>query len=217
MTKSPNTKVNLMPALKKEVEENILDAALSIFSRKGLMGARMVEIAKEADITRASLNYYFRSKEQLYQAVIKKGMSTLKGEILASIHEAEHSFEGFTEAFIRGLIQTFRRNPDLPFFMINIQLEAPEPLIQPVFEELDPRKDLFAFAKDILLRAIQEKKIKPIEPIHFMESLISLCAYPFLNKKLIIKTMEYSPEQMDQFYLDRIEIVTQLMINGYVI
>lgn len=204
-----------MPVLKTEIEDKILAAGLRIFSRKGLKGARMVEIAQEADLTRASLNYYFRSKEQLYLAVMKKGFGTLKANILAAITQTEHTYEEFVHALVEGLIQSFRKAPEMPFFLVNVNIESPERLVNEVFGELDPRKDLFAFVSAMLDKSIKEGKINPIEPIHFLENITSLCAFPFLNKQVIIRTMSYTPEQLDQFYVDRIEIVTQLMVDGY--
>ena len=50
-------------------EENILKAATSIFHKKGMAGARMQEIADEAKINKAMLHYYFRNKQQLFEAV----------------------------------------------------------------------------------------------------------------------------------------------------
>ena len=54
---------------KSNTEEQIFDAALTIFSRKGKDGARMQEIAEEAGMNKALLHYYFRSKDRLYEAV----------------------------------------------------------------------------------------------------------------------------------------------------
>ena len=53
----------------QETETRIFDAALTVFASKGRDGARMQEIADHAGINRALLHYYFRTKQQLYQAV----------------------------------------------------------------------------------------------------------------------------------------------------
>jgi TetR/AcrR family transcriptional regulator len=50
----------------------ILDAALSVFARLGFAGARVDQIADAAGMSKANLLYYFRSKEQLYLAVLKR-------------------------------------------------------------------------------------------------------------------------------------------------
>jgi len=48
-----------------DTEQRILDAAHTVFLRRGTAGARMQEIAKEAAVNSALLHYYFRSKERL--------------------------------------------------------------------------------------------------------------------------------------------------------
>ncbi|MEN8626128.1 MULTISPECIES: TetR family transcriptional regulator C-terminal domain-containing protein [Psychrobacter] len=71
-------------ALKEETEtsakilkkkEHIINAALIVFSQEGLNGARMEQIAEEADISKSNIFYYFQSKEVLYVAVLEKVLS----------------------------------------------------------------------------------------------------------------------------------------------
>src|ERR1035438_1014944 len=47
----------------------LLTAALDEFSRKGFAGARVAEIAERAGVNKQLINYYFGSKEGLYQAL----------------------------------------------------------------------------------------------------------------------------------------------------
>lgn len=46
----------------KATEERMLDAARRVFLKKGMMGARMQEVADEAGINKALLHYSFRNK-----------------------------------------------------------------------------------------------------------------------------------------------------------
>src|ERR1700719_3685245 len=49
----------------------ILTAASRIFARSGLAGARTDAIAAAAGVNKAMLYYYFKSKEDLYEAVVE--------------------------------------------------------------------------------------------------------------------------------------------------
>ena len=60
------------PSPDRETEQKILDAAESVFVRRGTAGARMAEIAEEAGVNQALLHYYFRSKERLSAAVFEQ-------------------------------------------------------------------------------------------------------------------------------------------------
>ncbi|MCX7560939.1 helix-turn-helix domain containing protein [Sulfitobacter sp. F26204] len=52
----------------------ILDAALEAFSRRGYDGTGLREIAKIAKVAQPTINYHFKSKEQLFSAVIQRGV-----------------------------------------------------------------------------------------------------------------------------------------------
>ena len=63
-------------------EDKILSAASKVFTEKGFAGTRTRDIAEEAGINLALLNYYFRSKEKLFQQVMKLKIVLLFGKIL---------------------------------------------------------------------------------------------------------------------------------------
>ena len=51
-------------------EEKIRAAARKIFTQKGFAATRTRDIAEEAGINLALLNYYFRSKEKLFEQIM---------------------------------------------------------------------------------------------------------------------------------------------------
>jgi len=53
-------------------QRQILDAAEQEFAHHGLKGARMSAIAQAAQVTSATLHYYFENKENLYKAVLQR-------------------------------------------------------------------------------------------------------------------------------------------------
>jgi TetR/AcrR family transcriptional regulator len=52
--------------------ERILDAALAVFSAQGFGGARVEAIAAAAGLSKTNLLYYFRTKADLYLAVLRR-------------------------------------------------------------------------------------------------------------------------------------------------
>src|SRR5206468_169373 len=56
--------------IRRANEALILRAAERVFARAGFAGARMSEIAAEADLPKPNLHYYFKSKRALYRAVL---------------------------------------------------------------------------------------------------------------------------------------------------
>ena len=69
---------------KEQRNEEILNAAEKVFFEKGLNAATMDEIAEKAELGKSTLYLYYKSKEDLYLAVMMRG-----GEILYSMfHQA---------------------------------------------------------------------------------------------------------------------------------
>jgi AcrR family transcriptional regulator len=56
----------------------IMSAALQVFAEKGLTGARVDEIAALTQTTKPALYYHFRSKEELYVAILEHAYSGIR-------------------------------------------------------------------------------------------------------------------------------------------
>lgn len=67
--------------------EQLLDIALSLFSRQGIAQTSLNAIAKEAGVTPAMLHYYFTSREQLLDAMIEERFLPLRNRIGAIFAE----------------------------------------------------------------------------------------------------------------------------------
>jgi AcrR family transcriptional regulator len=57
---------------KEERPDEILAAALAVFTKDGFSGARLDEIADRAGCTKGTIYVYFDSKEELFKAVVRK-------------------------------------------------------------------------------------------------------------------------------------------------
>ena len=59
-------------AARRATEARILDAAALMFSQAGYDGATMAEIAEKAELPKANVHYYFKSKARLYTQVLAR-------------------------------------------------------------------------------------------------------------------------------------------------
>lgn len=67
----------------------IIDAARSVFAHSGFASGIMDEIAKQAGIAKGTLYLYFRSKSEIYRAVLAHDMEFLKTDTLRRIDAVE--------------------------------------------------------------------------------------------------------------------------------
>lgn len=91
-----------------ETREKILDTAEEIFFEKGFDGARVDEIAKKANVNKASIYYYFESKEKILESLLEKS----KNDILhKKIKVAEE--KGVLDKNISQIMDEFFKSFDL--------------------------------------------------------------------------------------------------------
>ena len=69
---------------KPGVRSVTLAAALGLFSRFGLHGTSVDQMAARADVSRSNLLYYFSNKEQLYVSVLRELLAVRVIEEVAS-------------------------------------------------------------------------------------------------------------------------------------
>lgn len=74
---------------RSEVSEKIIDRAIYLIGKKGSMDVTVREIAKEADVNVAAINYYFDSKERMF-AELAKRFGIAFAEMIAKLHDTTY-------------------------------------------------------------------------------------------------------------------------------
>ena len=78
-----------MAESQKDVREIIINVARGIFGRFGFRKTTMDEIAQAAHKGKSSIYHYFKSKEEIFQAVVEKESRVLKEEITKAISQQD--------------------------------------------------------------------------------------------------------------------------------
>ena len=102
----------------KLTEERIFEAATDVFVDKGMDGARMQDIASHAGINKALLHYYFRTKDQLFNAVFEMIAKRMIKKF-APVFDENLSLEEKIRFFFKEHIAFLQENPKLPGFILN--------------------------------------------------------------------------------------------------
>jgi len=101
-------------------QELILKGALEVFKSKGIEGSTMDEIAIQSGFGKATLYYYFKSKEDVFSAILTSGWQKIWSD-LEPIIAPEHSSP--RETFINVLLkiaENVRSRPGLYEFLFNV-------------------------------------------------------------------------------------------------
>lgn len=103
-----NYSTELFQRIDKEKQKRILDMAGEEFSREGFSGANTNKIAEKIGISVGSLYKYFRTKENLFLATIRRGRNELE-HVLNTVSGIDGGFIEKIDALI-GIIQDYSRN-----------------------------------------------------------------------------------------------------------
>jgi AcrR family transcriptional regulator len=170
-----------MKSKDQNTESNILDAAESIFQRKGMDGARMQEIADEAGINKAMLHYYYKSKQVLFGAVFKKAFSLLAPQLNAVLND-DSSIEIKIRNFANNYITFISKHPYLPSFIIMELNKNPDFILKLKDNAGFPNLEKF---KNQVAKEVKNGILKPVNGQQLFINIISLCIFPFVASPLV--------------------------------
>jgi len=103
----------------------ILDAALGVFTTRGLHDGTMEEIAEAAALGKATLYYYFPSKEGILCALVERTIVQHFEGIRERVREARTPLEAVA-AMITGFAANYRRSPELFRLIYMLMVSPPE-------------------------------------------------------------------------------------------
>ncbi len=75
-----------MVVVKDEIRSQIVSVASKIFSRYGFKKTTMEEIALASRKGKSSIYYYFKSKEEIFNAVVEKEAEELREELVTTLN-----------------------------------------------------------------------------------------------------------------------------------
>ena len=170
-------------------EQRILDAARTVFLRRGTAGARMQEIAREADVNQALVHYYFRTKERLAAAVFQQIASRVFPAIFDTLG-SDMSLDEKIDRLVAVYMENLSRNPFLPGYLLSELHHHPEriPLLISSAIGAEPGRVLPPLFKNLgkqIDARVAAGTMRPIAPEQFAINLISLCIFPFAARPML--------------------------------
>ncbi|MRX63486.1 TetR/AcrR family transcriptional regulator [Maribacter luteus] len=191
-------------------EQAILNAAITIFQKKGMAGARMQEIADEAHINKAMLHYYFRNKQQLFEAVLMSAFQKLAPQmniIFASEIDVFEKIRKFTAGYIDFMLE----NPYLPLFIIHELKHNPD-FVKKIMlhpNKPDPKPLIIQFEKEI-----KAGRIKDIPPKQIVLNLFSLTIFPFVGDTLFKIVLDIEDKDYHKMIQERKTLIAEQLISS---
>lgn len=148
--------------------EAILTSAVEAFSSEGLSGARVDRIAADADVNKALIYYYFKSKEELYEAVLLRLFAPPVEAVEALEKRGGKPLEKLRLLYTR-LAAHFAENPALPRIMMRELLSGGVGMATKAGQSLGR---VLAFVKRTIDEGVDSGEFRRVDPLLFHITLM---------------------------------------------
>jgi AcrR family transcriptional regulator len=193
-------------------EEKIKDAARKIFTKKGFLATTIRDIATEADINIASINYYFRSKEKLFEFIMDETIGRLFNKIEPVLNNENMAVNEKIEICVGHYIDNVLENPDFVFFTVSEVMSGSLTNLSMVNRMKSLEKSHFASQ----LKNLYANGTINFHPVNLLWDVSGMIFFPFLTRPRMLESGYFSSDEFVTLMLERkklIPIWMQQIIN----
>ena len=192
---------------------HIINHAIDLFAEKGFEGTSIRDLAARADVNVAMVNYYFGSKEKLFESMVEDRASYTRGlldEIVKNTSYTEiEKIEYMIDAYINKLFTNRKFHRVLHQEMMLTQRET---LAQAIVDILYPNSLII---KNVLDAGMKKGVFRKVDAPLVIASIIGTINQVLLSKrmcnKLISKESGYIPYEDPRFAKRLSDHLKQLM------
>jgi len=161
----------------EDQQARLLQAALDCFVRQGVAATRLRDIAQQAGVTPALVNYYFGDKQQLLDTLVRERLLPAMAGMGEGLARAGDDIEATVTAFVNGVFVVVERHPWWPQLWVREVLCEGGALRGLVMNEVAPSVARLMVARFSAAQARGE--INPaLDPRLLMTSLVGLTLFP---------------------------------------
>jgi AcrR family transcriptional regulator len=191
-----NNCLNFAPVLEKsfmtDKKEHIINKAVELFAEKGFEGTSIRELAAKAEVNVAMVNYYFGSKEKLFEAMVQHKAAYMKGvleELIknTSLTEIE-KLDRIVEIYVNKIFtnRLFHR-----VIHLEMMLHQRESLQDSIINIISPNSIAI---KSIIESGIKKGVFRKVDPPLLLASLFGTFNQVLLSRKMCNTLLNKSPD-----------------------
>lgn len=177
----------------EESRAAILKAAINEFAEHGIAGARTDSIARAARVNKALLYYYFKDKEALYQAVLDHVFRGLRTQVVPVLETNLPPREKLLK-YLGVYFDYIAMNPQFPRVVQSEWMRNPgphTPRMQRIAREYF--RPIYQKLVEVLEAGIAVGEFRPINPMHFIPSMVGIVVFYFSAAPVIKTLMQVDP------------------------
>ncbi len=189
-------------------QQKVLEAGTEVFAKYGFRGGTIDQIAQMAGMSKPNLLYYFKTKKEIYQAVLEH---TLNKWLICL---QEWQVTGTPAETITNYIDKkfeFSRDQAAGSQVFANEILEGAPMLKTLLGE--DLKRLVGENTRVIKGWIKEDRINPIEPIHLIFMIWAVTQH-YADFAVQIETLTGKTLQDEEFYKQAKKTVTQIILNG---
>ncbi|MFV0419426.1 MAG: TetR/AcrR family transcriptional regulator [Dysgonomonas sp.] len=170
-----------------EVKKKILKEAQVLFIKNGYKGTSVRDIAKASGTNVAMVNYYFKSKYNLFEIIFEDALDIFTKRIFETVTSDLPFFE-LIETWIHTYYELLFEYPQIAAFILNEVSLNPEGLTQ----RIKNRNPYSSFSKieQRIEEEVRKGTIRETPAADFLLNILSMCMFPFMFGNLAMTLME---------------------------
>lgn len=216
-------KVKRLPAVRSPASVNrrqrqiddkrgaILSAALGLFSRFGLHGTSIDQVAARADVSKSNLLYYFANKEDLYVSVLRDLLAVWL-EPLRGFSAGQDPREAIAD-YIRRKLVVSRDQPDASRLFCLEMVQGAPLLRDELGREL---RELVDRKSEVIREWVAAGKLAPVDPHHLIFALWAITQH---YADFAVQVQAVTGRTLDDptFFEQTVENVQRIVLQGILV
>ncbi len=192
-------------------EQKIKIAAKEVFLTKGYAATKTRDIASFAGINLALLNYYFRSKEKLFEEVMLESMGDFMQTMMQVFNQENTSLEEKIADIVNAYHELLNSRPDLPVFILSELRNGNHSV---VLKATGLKK---IYEQSYFIRQYKEAvktgeyKDRPI--LWLIMNMMSLTIFPFMSMPLLKIIGNTDDKSIQKMLEERKDFITKWVIQ----
>jgi TetR/AcrR family transcriptional regulator len=199
------------PKADQETRERILDAAHTVFLRKGTASSRTQEIAAEAGVNKALVHYYFGTKAALADAIFERALGNLMPRIFGILADPDRSIEEKVSDIVREQIDFHSTRPYFAGYLLS-ELHAQPQRISRLMVRTG-RVPLEVIRRQ-LQQAAKAGTIRRISAEQFVVNLMGLLIFPFAIRPALGEMLALDATRWRAFVEERRRLLPDFFMAG---
>ncbi len=188
--------------------ELIIETAKNLFFKEGKFNATTQEIADAAGVNRTLINYYFRSRNALFDLIfeeVKKEDERRQKMIVMS----DLPLRGKLELFMDYFLAQAKTYPYREVYMIT-QMTQNECCVYDKKEHIKHLTEKFYIE---LEQEMEKGTIQKMVPIQFKLNFISMLIFPVAMRPFLQNNFELDNEEYDKILAERKEVILKTIFK----